>query len=79
MNAPRQLIVREIQLAFMLGFVDVEPFRRAIKSGDVPQPSEYIAGKPVWHLIDLENRYGNRFLDNGGASERDVLAVIEKM
>lgn len=79
MNSPRQLLVREVQLAFMLGFMDIEPFRRAVKAGDIPAPSEFVSGKPVWRVPDLESRYGAEFLDNGGVSERDVLASIEGM
>lgn len=79
MNAPRQLIIREVQLAFMLGFMDVEPFRRAVKAGDVPAPSEYVGGKPVWYLQTLEHRYGMGFLDSDASSERDVLDAIDAM
>ena len=77
MNAPRQLVIREVQLAFMLGFMDIEPFRRALKAGDVPAPSEYVSGKPVWRVVDLERRYGVGFLDGSEVSEQDVLAAIE--
>ncbi|MGI9493728.1 MAG: hypothetical protein ACR2QF_15130 [Geminicoccaceae bacterium] len=77
MNAPRQLVVREIQLAFMLGYTDVEPFRRAVKKGDVPKPTEYQSGKPVWYVVELERRYGVGFLDDQTAAERDIFAAIE--
>ena len=79
MNAPRQLLVREVQLAFMLGFMDVEPFRRALKAGDIPPPSEYVHGRPVWHVPDLERRYGVGFADSNPPSESEVLAAIEGM
>lgn len=77
MNAPRQLVIREVQLAFMLGFMDIEPFRRALKAGDVPAPSEYVSGKPVWRVVDLERRYGVGFIDGAGTSEKDILDAIE--
>lgn len=79
MNAPRQLLVREVELALMLGFLDVEPFRRALKAGDIPAPSEYVHGRPVWHVTDLEQRYGAGFTTKGATSERDVLEAIEGM
>ena len=56
---------------------NVEPFRRAIKAGDVLAPSEYVQGKPVWRVVDLERRYGAGFADGPQVSERDVLAAIE--
>ncbi|MGI9452704.1 MAG: hypothetical protein ACR2QH_18990 [Geminicoccaceae bacterium] len=77
MNAPRQLVVREVQLAYMLGYTDVEPFRRALKRGDIPAPSEYQSGKPVWFVVDLERRYGAGFVDD--ESESDALAAIERI
>lgn len=77
MNAHRPLVIREVQLAFMLGFMDVEPFRRALKAGDVPAPSEFVSGKPVWRVVDLEKRYGAGFIDGPATSESDVLDAIE--
>ncbi|MGI9503845.1 MAG: hypothetical protein ACR2RE_12415 [Geminicoccaceae bacterium] len=76
MNPPRQLVVREIQLAHMLGFTDVEPFRRALKSGDVPAPNEYLSGRPVWYLPDLERRYGAGAFDEFGSDEIRIMDRI---
>lgn len=77
MTEPRQLLVREIQLAYILGFTDVEPFRRAVKSGEVPKPNEYIAGKPVWYIADLERRYGTGLVAQNGSVEVDVLQAMD--
>ena len=77
MTSPRQLLVREIELAFVLGFTEVEPFRRALKSGDVPAPSEYLAGKPVWYRNELEARYGLGTFDGLREGEANVLQHIE--
>lgn len=80
MNSPRQLLLREVQLAYMLGFLDVEPFRRALRSGEVLAPSEYVAGKPVWYVSEIERRYGEGFIDGSVAvDESDVLDRIESI
>lgn len=76
MDSPRQLLVREIQLAHMLGFTDVEPFRRALKSGDIPAPNEYLSGKPVWYLPDLVRRYGAGKFDEIGTGEGRIIDRI---
>ena len=78
MNSPRQLLVREVQLAYMLGFADVEPFRRAVKSGEVPQPSEYIAGRPVWYITDLNRRYGKSLVASTGQTEAEVVDAMDR-
>lgn len=79
MNGPRPLLVREVQLAFMLGFNDVEPFRRALRAGDIPAPNEYMKGKPVWYVADLERRYGAGFFRTAELTEHDVNAAIDEM
>ena len=71
----KSLLIREVQLAGMLGYTDFEAFRRALKRGEVPAPNEYQAGKPVWYATDIERRYGVR---TEGGSEADLLAAIER-
>ncbi len=78
MIAPRLLIIREVQLAHMLGFTDFEPFKRALRAGDVPPPSGQVLGKPIWRVVDLESYYGTDFA-GGAATESDILAKIEAL
>jgi len=77
MNAPRPLIVREVQLALMLGYAEIEPFRRALKRGDVLPPSEIQGRSKIWYVRDLERRYGSEFVAGQQGSEQEVLAAIE--
>lgn len=79
MNQPRALVIREVQLAYLLGFTEIEPFRRALKSGEVLAPSGTIAGKPIWRVADIERRYGADLLENPAGSEKNVLEAIEAM
>ena len=73
----KQLLVREVELAHALGYVEIAPFRRALKRGDIPAPNEYQGKSPVWYVVDLEQRYGAGFLDGPRGAEGDVLAAIE--
>ena len=77
MSSLRPLVVREIQLAHALGFTDVEPFRRALKSGDIPAPNEYLGGRPVWYLPDLTRRYGAGAFDDLAVGEGKIMDRIK--
>ena len=77
MTSPTRLLVREIEMAYSLGFTEIEPFRRALKSGDVPAPNEYIAGKPVWYRHELEARYGTSTFEGSREGDANILQHIE--
>ncbi|MGI9487333.1 MAG: hypothetical protein ACR2RF_15940 [Geminicoccaceae bacterium] len=77
MNTPRQLLVREIQLAYSLGFTEIDAFRRALRNGEVPQPNEHINGKAVWYVVDLERRYGVGVIAASTTRETDVIAAVD--
>ncbi|MGI9487558.1 MAG: hypothetical protein ACR2RF_17110 [Geminicoccaceae bacterium] len=64
-------------MAYSLGFTEIEPFRQALKSGDVPAPNEYLAGKPVWYRQDLEARYGTGTFEGLREGESSLLQHIE--
>ena len=61
----------------MLGFTDVEPFRRALKAGLIPAPDEYWQGHPVWHRKALEQRYGSGAFDDSRSGETELMKKIE--
>lgn len=48
--------LREVQLANMLGYTEMDDFRRAVKAGKVPSPNGYLEGKkrPIWLRSDVE-------------------------
>lgn len=68
--------LREIQAADLLGFTEIEEFRRALRRGDVPPPIRFVGGKrgkPVWsRRILLE------FIDGSAAKQDQVESEFEK-
>lgn len=68
--------LREIQAADLLGFTEIEEFRRALRRGDVPPPIWFVGGKkgkPVWsRRILLE------FIDGTAVKQDQVKSQFEK-
>ena len=68
--------LREIQAADLLGFTEIEDFRRALRRGDVPPPIRFVGGKrskPIWsRRILLE------FVDGTAAKQDQVESEFEK-
>lgn len=53
--------VREVQLANMLGYTEMEDFRRAVCRGKIPAPARYLADnyrRPIWFRSEVETWLG---------------------
>ncbi|MGI9505357.1 MAG: hypothetical protein ACR2RE_20150 [Geminicoccaceae bacterium] len=71
-------LIREVQLANLLGYTEMADFRRALKAGQVPAPAGYLAGKrkAYWVASDIESWLGAVLKRK---KKDDFLGLIEDM
>lgn len=71
--------LREIQLANMLGYTEMEDFRRARSRGEILEPARYLGNnrkKPVWIREDVETWMG---VMRDRKDKADFLALVNKV